>query len=161
RRSWLEASPWAFLLILALAVLLRAWKLTEWSMWEDEEGTVFYSQRLQWAFAQFFPVFFYALHGLFQLTGVSVAAGRILSASLGGLGIVLLYFLFQRFISRRVALLAALLLAVNFGQLFWSQSIRYYNLVVVFELLSMYWFLVGFEQGKVTALLLSNVAFAL
>jgi uncharacterized membrane protein len=161
RRHWLEASPWAFLLILALAVLLRAWKLTEWSMWEDEEGTVFFSQQLEMPFARFFPIFFYALHGLYEVTGVSVAAGRIFSAALGVLGIVLLYGLFQRFITRRVALVAALLLAVNLGQLFWSQSIRYYNLVVVFELLSMYWFLVGFEQGKVMALLLSNVAFVL
>ncbi len=161
RTQWLRHPSLPILLILALAVLLRGWKLTEWSMWEDEEGTVYFSQQLGKPFAQLFPTFFVALHGVYQLTGVNVATGRILSAVIGVLGILLLYGCFQRFITRRVALLASLLLAVNLGHLFWSQSIRYYNLVVVFELLSMYWFLVGFEQGSYKAMLLSQAAFVL
>jgi 4-amino-4-deoxy-L-arabinose transferase-like glycosyltransferase len=130
-------------------------------MWEDEEGTIYFSQQLRRPFAKLFPTFFVLLHGLYEITGVTVAAGRMLSAGIGVLGIALFYGCFQRFISRSAALVAALLLTVNLGHLFWSQSIRYYNLLVVFELLSMYWFLVGFEEGKISALVLSNVAFAL
>jgi hypothetical protein len=154
-------SPWPILLILALATILRAWKLTEWSMWEDEEGSVYFSQRPERPFARLLPVFFVALHAVYQVTGVTVAAGRIFSAGIGILGILLLYTCFRRLISRRVAILSALLVAVSLGHLFWSQSIRYYNLVVVFELLSMYWFLTGFEHGKYGYLLLSHIALVL
>src|SRR5262249_13437562 len=49
----------------------------------------------------------------------------------------------------------------NLGHLFWSQSIRYFTLLLVFELLSVYWFLNGFDGGKYSLLLLSNVAFGL
>jgi hypothetical protein len=155
------ASSWPILLVFALAGLLRAWQLTEWSMWEDEEGTVYFSQRPEKSFPQFFPIFFVALRWVYLVTGVSVAVGRVFSAAFGLLSIVLVYWCFRAYISRRVATLAALLLAVNLGHLFWSQSIRYYNLVVVFQLLSMYCFLTGFERGNYGLLALSHVALIL
>jgi 4-amino-4-deoxy-L-arabinose transferase-like glycosyltransferase len=147
--------------VLALAILLRFWNLAEWSMWEDEEGTVYYSQRIDKPFAQLFPVFFFALHVIYQVTGVTVAAGRVFAAVLGILGIVLVYSCFMHLVSRRVALLACFFLAINFGHLFWSQSIRYYNLVVVFQLLSMYWLVLGLERRNWVLLVLSLVTFVL
>jgi hypothetical protein len=155
------ASPWAFFVVLGLAVGLRGWKLADWSLWEDEEGTVFFSQRPDMAFARAFPIFFRALGSVYEFTGVSVAAGRIFSASIAVFGLILVYACFQGFVTRRAALLASVLLAINLGHVFWSQSIRYYNLLVVFQLLAMYGFLVGFEEKRYWALLLSNVAFAL
>jgi hypothetical protein len=159
--SRLLGSPWAILVVVAAAVALRAWGVSEWSLWEDEETSVYFSQQLGKPFPRFFPLFFLALNGLYQLTGVSVAAGRMLAAAFGIASIGLVYATARRQFSREIALLASLLLALNLGHLFWSQSIRYFTLLFVLELLSMYWFLEGFERGKIGLLLLSNLAFAL
>jgi hypothetical protein len=159
--SRLLGSPWAILVVVAVAVALRAWGVSEWSLWEDEETSVYFSQQPGKPFPRFFPLFFLALNGVYQLTGVSVAAGRMLAAAFGIASIGLVYATARRQFSREIALLAALLLALNLGHLFWSQSIRYFTLLFALELLSMYWFLEGFERGKTGLLLLSNLAFAL
>ena len=154
-------SPWTIVLVLGIATALRFWKISEWSLWEDEEGTIFFSQNLGMSFPSSFPVFFLALNGVFRLTGVSVGAGRFLAAAMGVLSIYFLYACFRKWISREAALLGGLILAINLGHLFWSQSIRYYTTVLALQLLSMYWFIEGFEQRKYRALILSNVFFLL
>ncbi|MBU4184674.1 MAG: glycosyltransferase family 39 protein [Proteobacteria bacterium] len=159
--SQLFRSPWAIVLLLGIATVLRLWKISDWSLWEDEEATIYFSQHLGKPFPSSFPVFFLALNGVFRLTGVSVGAGRFLAAAMGVLSIYFLYACFRKWISREAAFLAGLLLAINLGHLFWSQSIRYYTMVLVLQLLSMYWFLEGFEQRKYRALILSNIAFAI
>jgi hypothetical protein len=159
--SRLLASPWAILVVVAVAVVLRAWGASEWSLWEDEETSIYFSQQPDKPFPRFFPLFFLALKGVYQLTGVSVAAGRMLAAAFGIVSIGLVYAMARRLLSREIAVLAALLLTLNLGHLFWSQSIRYFTLLFVLELLSMYWFLEGFERRKIGLLLLSNLAFAL
>ena len=127
--------------------------LGEWSLWEDEEGSIYYALRLEQAFPSFFPLFFATLHEVFRLTGVSVQVGCPLPAPHFGIGsIVLTYACFRKLLSGPVALVAAFLLAINLGHLFWSQSIRYYMMVLDFQLLSVYWFLVGFERGRSRAL---------
>jgi hypothetical protein len=160
RLDWLR-SPWALVAVLALAVVLRGTGATHWSLWEDEETSIYFSQQPDKPFPRFFPVFFMALHELYQITGVSVAAGRVFAAAVGVLGIALVYAMARRFVSPAVGLLAALLLTLNLGHLFWSQSIRYFGLLFVFQLLSAYWFLLGFEGGRYRYLVLSNLAFAL
>jgi hypothetical protein len=161
RVSKVTNTSWAFLLILGVAMGLRLLNISEWSLWEDEEGTIYYSQNTGKPFPNSFPIFFVALKGLFHFTGVSVGAGRLLTAFLGALSVWIIYFCFRRYVSRNVALLAALFLCLNLGHLFLSQSIRYYTLIFVFQLLSMYWFLDGFEKGSVLSLFLSNIAFLL
>src|SRR5206468_2653892 len=111
-RSFL-ASPWAVVGILALALFLRAYKVSEWSLWEDEDTSLHFSQRPDKPFPSFFPIFFYALNGLFRVTGVSVAAGRLLAGGVGVFGVWLLYVFARRWVSREAALLAAFLLALN------------------------------------------------
>jgi dolichyl-phosphate-mannose-protein mannosyltransferase len=130
-------------------------------MWEDEEGAVYFSQHLDKPFARAFPNFFLGLHGVYEVTGVSVAAGRVFNAVIALLGLGIGYATFRHFLGHRVALLACFLLAINLGHLFWSQSIRYYCLLLFFELISIACFLIGFERKSVVALLLSVAAFAL
>jgi hypothetical protein len=152
---------WAILAVLALAALLRAWNITGWSMWEDEEGSLRLAQRPFVGFQGYFPVFFVALNKLLAVTGLSVGAARALPAMMGLVSVALTYFCFRRFVGAGAALLAALLIAVNLGHLFFSQSIRYYTTVLVFQMLSLYWFLDGFERDRLTSLLLANLAFVL
>lgn len=157
QRHWQVWSPFV---ILALAAGLRAFKLAEWSLWEDEETTIYFSQQLAKPFPRFFPVFFFLLNRWYELTGVSVGAGRVLAGAIGVAGVAAVYHACRRLVSQSVGVWAALLLAVNLGHLFWSQSIRYFGLLFVLEILSLYWFYAGFERRKTTLLLLANAAFA-
>ncbi len=154
-------SPLPIFVILGIAAGLRFANLYEWSLWEDEETTIYFSQHLDHSFPSSFPIFFILLNGLFRLTGISVEVGRLIPAAAGVLSVWLVYVCFKRLVSRETALLASLFLAINLGHLFWSQSIRYYVLVFAFQLLSMYWFIYGFESGKYRFLLFSCLAFAL
>jgi hypothetical protein len=149
------------LLVLALAVLLRGWNITTWSMWEDEEGSITLAQNPFHGFQGSFPIFFVALNHLLPATGFSVGAARLLPAVAGLASIALTYFCFRGRISPPIALLAALLIAVNFGHVFWSQSIRYYTTALVFQMLSACWCFEGFEKNRIGLLLLSNVAMVL
>lgn len=146
---------------MGLAVALRAWKLGEWSLWEDEETTIYFSQNIARPFPRFFPVFFVMLREWFQVTGLSVSAGRALAAAIGVVGVGVTYEVCRRLVSRSAGLWAALLLTVNLGHLFWSQSVRYFGLLLVLEVLSLYWFYQGFERRKPWLLLASNAAFGL
>ena len=154
-------SAWAPWLLIGLAAMLRAWKLGDWSLWEDEETTIYFSQNIGKPFPRFFPVFFLALREWFQVTGLSVLAGRVLAAAIGVVGVGATYEVCRRLVSRSAALWAALLLAVNLGHLFWSQSIRYFGLLFVLQVISLYSFYLGFERKKLALLLASNAAFAL
>jgi hypothetical protein len=147
------------LLVLGIAVALRFFKLSEWSLWDDEQTSIYFALRPDRPFPSFFPLFFLALHEFFALTNVSVEAARVFSAAIGIGSVFLAYVSYRRLLSPHVALLGALLLAINLGHLFWSQSIRYYTLLLSFQILSMYWFFTGFERDRPVALLLSNLAF--
>jgi hypothetical protein len=151
----------ALLLVVAVAIAVRAPNLGEWSLWEDEETSLHFSQQLHKPFPATFPIFFASLRGVYEVTGVSVFAGRVYAATLGVLSVALVYVGFARLWSRQVAVLAALFVALSFGHLFWSQSVRYYILLFVFQMLSLYWFLDGFERDRPRELVLANVALAL
>lgn len=160
-RKVLSRTAWGIALVLVGALAFRAWNISTWSMWEDEQGSMALSQHPFTGFAGYFPNYFVLQNLITRIAGPSVGAARVLPAALGLLSIALTYFCFRRFVSPRAALWAALFLALNIGHLFWSQSIRYYTLALVFQLLAMYWFLDGFEHNRVTSLLLSLGAFIL
>jgi len=157
----LASSRWAVAGILLLAAAVRFWKAGEWSVWQDEVTSMLFSQHLENPFASSFPLFFYALQVLYNLTGISVPAGRLFVAALGILSIALTYVCLRKLTGSGAALLAALFLSLSFGHLFWSQSIRYYMLVFVLQVLSTYWFIRGFEDDNRRHLLLSNLALLL
>jgi hypothetical protein len=157
---WFQ-SPWAVVAVLGLGFALRALCLDRWSLWEDEEGSIYFSQNIDRQFPQFFPTFFVALRSLLALTGVSVGAARLLSCAIGVATVAAMIVTFRSSLPRTVRVIAALFLAVNLGHIFFSQSIRYYTLVLLFQLLSMHWFLEGFEQDRRRSLVLANVAFFL
>ncbi len=151
----------ALLAILAVAVAVRAPGLGEWSLWEDEETSLHYSQRPEKPFPSSFPIFFRTLQGVYAVTGVDIFAGRVFCAFVGVVTVVLTFLCFGRLWSRQVGFLTALFVALSLGHLFWSQSIRYYIFVFLFQLLSLYWFLDGFERDRWWELVLSNVALSL
>ena len=140
------------------AIGVRLWGIGEWSLWEDEETTIFFSQNPDKWFPRSFPLFFLTLRGLFHLVGISEAAGRLVAATFGFLSIVLVFRTTEKHVSRSCAVVAAALLAVNLGHVFWSQSVRDYTAATFFQALSMLLFLDGFEKRSYTRIALSNAA---
>jgi hypothetical protein len=137
RHGWIVAA------VLVAATAMRLYGLGEWSLWEDEETTIFFSHHPDHRFPRIFPVFFVLLGWLYDVTGVSVLAGRLLAASFGILSLALTYAVARRFASERVALAALVLVAISPGHLFWSQSIRYYGLALCLQLAGIWLLLEG------------------
>src|SRR5262249_49576634 len=149
-------SAWTIVLICTLTIALRAMGITHWSMWEDEEGSIYHTQQsLDFGITKFFPPFFVLLKGVYAVTGVSVVAGRAVSAAFGVASVVLVYTICRKWLSQPTALLAMLLVSLNIGHLFWSQSVRYYTMVEALQLLCLFWTLHGLESGRVSAMVLS------
>lgn len=150
-------SRWMIAAILVAAGLIRLGGINAWSLWEDEETSIFFSQQLEKPFAQCFPLFFASLNGLYRLTGISIVAGRALAGTFGLLSIWLTYVVLRKYASREAGLVAALLLTCCLGHVFWSQSIRYYTFLLAVEVLALLMFLDGFEECKYWKLVLSGV----
>lgn len=153
-------SHWIILGIIIIAAILRIWGINEWSMWADEETTVYFSQNLNKYFPKAIPVYFTLLHWMYAVFGVSVGLGRGLAGLFGVLTIGLLYIMVRKYFSRSCALIAAFLLSINLGHIFWSQCVRYYTTVCFFQVVSMFFFLEGFEKRNYWFLFFSNVALA-
>src|SRR5947209_19959086 len=51
----------ALLAVLTVAVGLRVYRLDDWSLWEDEGTSLYFSQHPEKPFASYFPVFFVLL----------------------------------------------------------------------------------------------------
>lgn len=150
-------SHWQIILVLGIAIVIRLIGISDWSLWEDEETSIYFSHHVDKPFPATFPIFFLFLKGLYQVTGVSIVGGRLLATGMGVLSIWLAYIFGRKFFSKNIAIISAIFLTMNLGHLFWSQSIRYYTTVLVFQILSAYFFLDGFENKKYFAIVLSNV----
>lgn len=149
------------LIVVGIGLFLRLYGLTEWSLWEDEERTLYFSRHLEAPFPGSFPLFFNLLSMLSSFSDMSLSIGRYCAATAGIAGVCFFYACFYKRIGRTPALLSTFFIAVNFGHLFWSQSIRYYSTVFLFQLVCIYLFLKGFEEEDLFALVLSNMLLAL
>lgn len=133
------------LLILALAFALRAWKLNHQSFWIDEMNTMNEcSPSLSWP--DFFtmllrfdphpPLYFVLMRLLFTVFGHGEFVARFFSACLGTLSVGLMFLLGREIRDRQLGLIAALLTAVNYFNLYYSQEARDYMLAFVLAGLS-------------------------
>jgi hypothetical protein len=152
---------WLVAVVLVVGAAMRLYGLGEWSLWEDEETTIFFSHHPDRRFPRIFPIFFVLLGWLYNVTGVSVLAGRLLAATFGILSLALTYLVARRFAGDRVALAALVLVAVSPGHLFWSQSIRYYGLALCLQLASIWMLLEATRRLKPVLSIASTVTLAL
>ncbi len=144
------------ILVLASSISVRSAGLGTWSMWEDEAGSLTraYEDPTR-GFQGYFPIFFVALRSYSEWTGLSVGWLRLFPAACGVLGIAALMVSFRRQADSKTLILAGLLLSVNLGHVFFSQSVRYYTLLMVFETLALSWFFEAFETCDARKFLLS------
>ena len=83
---------------------------------------------------------------VFAAGGVSVYSARLISALAGIATLWLAWRCLRRFAGDEVALPALVLLVLSPGHLFWSQSIRYYTLLLMFQVASIHAFLTALER---------------
>jgi hypothetical protein len=138
--AWL---PWAVLLA---GAALRLFRLGDWSLWFDEETSIYFALNPHKPFPRAFPLYFWVLGRVFSVAGVSVYSARLISALAGIATLWLAWRCIRRFAGDEVALPALVLLLLSPGHLFWSQSIRYYTLLLVFQIASIHAFLTALDR---------------
>jgi len=147
---------WAILLPLLLGFGARLYGLTFHSLWLDESASIHLASfPLFEIFQQGMslqepnpPLYHLTLHLWVRVFGSGEAAVRLLSVFLGTLYLPPIYLLGRRLLSRRVALLAALLAAINPFLVWYSQETRMYALVATLSLWSLYCFVRALDTPR-------------
>lgn len=133
------------MLILLLAAILRFYHIDYQSVWLDEIHTMIESNP-DTSFSDVYnsinvseqmpPLYFYSIYFVFKIFGYTTFVARLYAAFLGLISIFLIYKLGKELYSKKVGIIAALLLCVNPFHLFYSQEARPYILLLIFTLLS-------------------------
>jgi 4-amino-4-deoxy-L-arabinose transferase-like glycosyltransferase len=172
KRLSLSRSTQSRVLLLMLTLFAFGWRthgLTLQSLWRDEVDAVYFALRplpetlsMFVAAAQNGPLYFLSLRPWFQLVGSSEFAVRYPSALAGTLSVVLVWGVAQRLLplqrkpaaasvdprgSNAVALLAAMFMALNPYQLWYSQEGKMYTIIVCLMLISSWLWLEGIHRG--------------
>ncbi len=148
---------WLFLITL-LAAALRFYKLGEWSFWIDEIYTIgratthFGTPALMLENMppnrNWIPVSVILTAQVLNSWGISEWSARLASVFIGIASVPILFFPTRRMFGQRVALIAALLLAVSPWHLYWSQNARFYSSLLLFYSLALFVFHFGLERNK-------------
>lgn len=143
---------------LALAAWLRIKGLPLESAWCDEALTLLHlpaaslSDFLNSAFTEdscpiLSPVYHVFEYGWFAVFGASLVAIRMLSVTLGLLSVLLIFFVARRLYTPLAGVLASFLLATSLVNVYYSQEVRFYALMGVLALLSLYALLRALDSG--------------
>lgn len=155
--------------IILVGFFLRVINLDQ-SLWLDEAiSTLAVKENslnnlvTQFLLGDFHPPFYYIILWLWtRIFGFSEVAVRSPSVIFGILSIFITYFIGKKLFDQKVALIAALLMAVSPLLIYYSQEARMYSLNIFVVLCSMYFFvnLVQEKKSKINliGLVLSNVA---
>ena len=147
------------------AFALRVVRLDFQPLWWDEGYSMFFATRdfgtmLARTAVDIHPPLYYALLQIWiALAGTGEDAVRLLSVVIGVATIPLIYALAHKlFGNRRVALIAALLLALSPFHIYYSQEVRMYGLVTLLCLASVYLFvqLLSMPPGKPNTMLVAG-----
>lgn len=154
-------------LITLFAAALRFYKLAEWSFWIDEIFTVNHALSHYSSIdlilenipptRNWIPISIMLTAQALKLGGINEWSARLSSAVIGTIAIPVLYFPTRRIFDARVALIAALLLAVSPWHIFWSQNARFYTSLMVLYTLALFAFHFGMERNRPKYILLFHL----
>jgi mannosyltransferase len=141
-RGWAHTLSLSAVLLAAFA--LRIWLLGNQNIWWDE-GLAIWAVRQGWVRMTLWtasdvhpPLYFWLLKACVSLGGESEFAARFISLLCGVLTVAALYSLAKALLGRRIALLAAALLAFSRFHVWWSQEMRMYIVATLWGVLSLY-----------------------
>ncbi len=157
--------------ITLLAIVLRFYKLGEWSFWIDEIFTIgrasaHYSS-LELALrnipphTNWVPVSLLLISGAMNTLGTSEWSVRLAPAIIGVLTIPILYLPTRKIFGSGVALISALLLAVSPWHIMWSQNGRFYVALMLFSFLALITLYFGIERNRPSYLIVGLLLFYL
>ena len=153
----------ALLGIVLVGAFLRVFHLTAESIWLDEAFSVSISrlsvpQIVQAAAPDVHPpLYYFLLHYWMMVFGTSESAVRLPSVLFGVLAIPMIYLVGRQLFNKEAGLVGALILALSSFNIYYSQEIRMYSLMVLLALLSMYFFWRFLQQSN----LVSSVGYVL
>jgi len=84
------------------------------------------------------PLYFYLVYFLFKLFGYKTIVLRVFSAVLGTAGIYAIYLFAKELMNKKIGIYVAILLAVNYFHIYYSQEGRPYALFFLFTVLAFY-----------------------
>lgn len=147
-----------------LALVLRFFKLGEWSFWIEEHHTIRTLNEIG-SFEDVFnlirPLFFIISKPVVVFLGIDEWTSRLVPALIGIVTVPLLYLAVKKLLGSRVAIISAVLLAISPWHIYWSQNARFYTLFLLLYnicLLAFYW---GVETNKFRYIIVSVVSLAL
>lgn len=138
--------------IVALAFVLRLYRLADRNIWWDEGWTIWLGRMdpvaiaLRTAVDAHPPLHYWLMHYWGRLAGTDVFVGRLLSVFFGTLSLAVMYRLGAQAGGVRLGLLAAFLLALARFHVWWSQDIKNYTLAGFFGLAGA-WFVLRLFQA--------------
>jgi 4-amino-4-deoxy-L-arabinose transferase-like glycosyltransferase len=145
--------------IVAIAALLRLYKLGEWSFWVDEMWTLYRTPNVFDSPAKF--IFSAASEKIIRIAqllfSTSEFSTRLFPALIGIATIPALFVLARRVFGVVVALLACALLAVSPWHIYFSQNARYFALFILLYMLTAFAFYFSLERNRFSYLILSVV----
>jgi hypothetical protein len=148
RRSW---HTLALLATVALASVLRFWRLGDWSLGGDEVFTL--RDSLNPRLTNPRPIIYFLNHYLVgPLIPLDEFGLRLLPAIFGVLAVLALYFTGRRLVGPQPALFGAILLAVNPLHVYHSQNARYWSLVFLLSAVYPFWIYLGIRDRDRRAL---------
>ena len=145
------------LAILVLGSMLRFYHIDFQSIWLDEIHTMNEANPnipfmdlydVIMSGEQMPPFYFYSLYFIFKVFGYTTFVARLYSAILGIISLYAIYLLGKELLNKRIGLIAAFILAVNYFHLYYSQDARPYILLLLFSILSFYLNLSGLYTQK-------------
>lgn len=143
------------MVIVAIGIFLRFYKLDFQSLWYDEIHSMNGSdpdqsirEVIEYSRTDQPPFFFLLLHFWLKLFSFTDLAGRAFSAVAGCLGIVAMYFLGREIKDENTGIISALLTAVNYFHVSYSQEVRFYSLLFLITQLSFLYFIRSLKQPK-------------
>lgn len=147
---------WVFI-ALAVAFFVRVRELNAQSLWNDEGTSVALAQRsiaaILNAAAQDIhpPLYYLLLSGWVAVAGIGEFAVRFLSVLAGVLVVALTFRIAREFFDQDVAVIAAVLSALNPFQVYYAQETRMYIWVTLFAAVSVWAMVVVFKPPRENA----------
>lgn len=142
--------------IVVLAFALRLYNLNVQSLWVDEivsmtevDPELRLDEVIQKTVIDQPPAFFIALHGWFNVVEYNEFNGRLFSVFTGIACVIAMFFLGKEAKDEKVGLTAALLTAVNYMSILFSQEIRFYSFLFLFTTLSYFFFIRAVKCNKI------------
>lgn len=138
--------------IVALAAVLRWYRLAEWDMWTDEVQTLWTATSGQFKEGPMYrtaPVNFWLTGLAASLFGADELGLRIVPFLAGVATVGVTLWSGARWFGTRVGLLAGLLLTLSMWHVGWSQTGRHFALQTLIVLLALHFFLESWIGGRV------------